>query len=379
MIYAHLALISHLAFIPGFYDGHTPVKLLFVLGVSVYVLIDSASRISYQSLPLFWPIMAFLGVSLLSLGNVINWNLFIERLSLQVSGFVLFWVIASGKPNARQVNRVGLTAIIVLVGMWVSEFLFPEEKGVMGNLSFNAIATIQLAWFIAAASFHEIKSRWWSLLLLVSLLWLGYRSDAAILTTIIVGMVGVMFVVVNKKDISLFAASIPLVFIVGTFLLMSTSSWQNQKVQQRVAGWKNTISMSGDNFFGIGAGQFEIRYPEYVNAVVRDPEIDIVLDYDHGGATQGLPTRMQISRHPHNEYILFLVEYGPLGLIAYSILLSFILYSRREHDFLSIGLALSLIATLSLSVFWFPLTHPSMAASFWIMAGLYVGYDSNKT
>jgi len=370
MIYAHLALLSHLVFIPGFYDGHAPAKLLFILGLSVYALLESAPRMPWRDLPLFWPIIAFLGISLLSLGNVINWHLYIERMSLHVSGFVLFWIVASVKPSAKQINRVALMAFIVVAIMWLSELLVPEEKGVMGNLSFNSIATIQLAWFIGFAVFHKTESYWWAGLLLAPLLMLSFQSDAAILTVVAVWGVAVVCVYVWKDLNMLFAAS-PAVLVIATMVLLITPT--SNKLQQRVAGWKNTMVMSG--YLGIGSGQFEIRYPEYASAVVRDPEIDILLDYAHDKATEGLPTRMQISRHPHNEYLLLLAEYGLFGMVAYCFLLSLLLYSRQSHDYLSIGLGLSLIATLVLSVFWFPLTHPSMAASFWVMAGMYVGYQ----
>jgi tetratricopeptide (TPR) repeat protein len=87
--------------------------------------------------------------------------------------------------------------------------------------------------------------------------------------------------------------------IAAVVLLGAIAVWlfmQAPSMQTRAEYWKATASMVADNPLGVGLGNFSDRYPQY-----KTPA---------GGET----------REAHNVYLGLLAEAGPLGLIAFGLL-----------------------------------------------------------
>ena len=99
--------------------------------------------------------------------------------------------------------------------------------------------------------------------------------------------------------------------------------WQEQSVEERTdQGVSALASIKSFPLVGVGSGAFEAMYPEY-----KQPGYTMSLD------------------HAHNDYVEFLVEAGPLGMLLLAALFALLLMRcvltiARSHRATQRGLAL---------------------------------------
>jgi|TARA_R110001583_G_scaffold10613_3_gene48701 O-antigen ligase len=387
MLWAILAISSHLVFIPGLYDGHTPVKTVFVIGLGlmawIHCMVSFSNKtmligytdISKNETLIYSAIFIYLLLSNLGIYGVINWNLFIDRIALEIACFGIFLAIASSSITTKKLTAIGSTAFVIFLLLivstgisWFNHLAFTIDVGAMGNTAFMSIAVAQLL-PLAAMSAFCLGSYVWLIAILILMIPFLNNSTAAL-----IGGGGAFLIILsymfwrNGRVLSQylvlsFIICLPVIFLCVVLFGLHLQSG----LQHRSITWRNSLEMVKAHPLGIGIGQFEIKYPKYANSIHRDKEMHVQYDVH----------RKQVVRDPHNDLLLRLVERGIAGVIAWLALLFLIVYRPIDYDSIEGCLATALLVTLAIGVLYFPLSHPSMAATFWASAGLYWSYNKS--
>ena len=158
---------------------------------------------------------------------------------------------------------------------------------------------------------------------------------------------------------------------------LSSFDLGNISVAQRLIIWGDTIALiSAHPLLGVGPGNFELFLPAY-----RSPE-------RHQAWKQLMGDLTNVAYEAENEYLEFAAEGGLLGLAAMLWLLGTVVWSgwnclrhqdQPEIRALTRGCLAGLIATLVHCAFSFNLQDPASAALFWLLGGLVVALNRGKS
>ena len=374
MTWLILTFLSHLVFIPGLYDGFSLPKRVYAFGLGIAAIVYLISQ--HRKLPLFGLILSYLGFSLIPLFWLANLPLFIERFGLDVACFAVFWAVAISDLDKEKIKTVLAFASVVAALVLAAEHFLPVTHGTMGNQKYTAFVAAQAAPLMLALlpGIAPILAVW-------TLTILSLPSRAAF----------------SAAGISLFIFGvcrrvrwIGLAFCLAMIVAMTFPAFVkgfNLDVDRR-AVWLNSASMLGSTrtlFFGIGRGQFDVEYPAYANRIETDDGTgeymvtlsDVNITKGLGAGFVGAASRTQ--SHPHNEFINSFIESGLFaGVVFWWVLLSLIDGIWFSKDSATLAIICSLIVTVLFSTFWFPFTHPSMAITFWALAGLLWNHSSRS-
>lgn len=356
MTWVILAFFSHLVFIPGLYDGFSLPKRVYVIGLGCVAAVYLLRR--PRPLPLFNSIYLYSLIVLSGIFVPTNWY-FAERIALDFSGFLLFWIIATTKFREEQVRDLAVLFCTVLVVAYVFRLHLPANEGMfagLGNFSYFTYLGIIAAplWVIAVGSAGYTLVIGPAFALFLSLE--SRASTAAIIWSLI--YYGLSYGnLLQAKTLAIATLVLPAAVFISVALFHPL-----QVDDVRVAIWQNGIAMSRDaGLLGFGRGQFEFNYPKYANARVRDP----ALPGNHHG-------------HPHNEFLNQVIETGFLGAAAYFAIIGRIFLGMSGTAILQLALSASLVGVICYSSFWFPFLHPSMSITFWSLAGLLWSISKNE-
>ena len=359
MTWAILAFLSHLIFIPGLMDGFSLPKRVYVfsLGIAAVIFLFSKKR----ELPLVGLISSYLVVSVIPYLWIVNAPVFIERIALDVAGFAVFWAVAVSNISRERIHTVLLVAIAVAVTVLAVQHFFPLFNGTMGNRSYSAFVAAQaVPLFLAGSS--------WAILLSLLILPFSSPSRAALAAAVI----SLVVFGIARKIFSIqpfFYVAVLVVVLSPIAVHYNLLSWPDT----RKATWQNSVQMirtKRDWIFGIGRGQFEIQYPAFANRKVRDDLEGAAVDPERKASlTWG---------HPHNEFLNSVIETGVLGAGLFLSIILFLIRPVRPFDKTHLAIACSLLGTVLFSAFWFPFTHPSMAITFWALAGMLWSNKSSR-
>lgn len=160
------------------------------------------------------------------------------------------------------------------------------------------------------------------------------------------------------------------------FLFVQTASaaintFEKGSLKSRLLVWKVAAKMVRHNpVFGVGPGNFEIRYPEYKE-----------------GVTEVLETAQERVTDVHNEYLEMAVETGIPGFLLFMWLLfaagktCFVVYrkSGRSRRLFIAAVSASLVAVSVNALASFPFQNPATMLLFWINLALVGSMAREKT
>jgi O-antigen ligase len=111
---------------------------------------------------------------------------------------------------------------------------------------------------------------------------------------------------------------------------------------------------------GFGPGAFSLKYAQWETDYIRkNPESPDAVFFG-------------IQDHAHNDYIELLVDYGIVGVCAFSLVIILLARPliRRSLSLLEKGIGVSLIVLLSVAIVDFPLHRPAELYLFWTLLAL---------
>lgn len=352
MTWAILAFLSHLVFIPGLYDGFSLPKRVYVFGLGIAAIIFLFTK--RREFPLVGLISSYLFVSMIPFLWVANLPVFTERVALDVACFAVFWAVAVSKLNTYRINLVLLVAVGIAVVAIAAQHFFPLHNGTMGHSHYTAFLSSQ-----ASSLPLVMGSSIGTVLAAASLMFLSSASNAAFAAAAMS-----LFVFGLAQIFSIryfFYAAVAVVILTQAIIRYDFVDLPGA----RKATWQNSVYMlekPHEWIFGMGRGQFEIQYPAFANKRIRDIEQDMEV----------APERKIILAwgHPHNEFLNSVIETGFLGSALFWVIIFFLIEPVRDWNRPVLVVICSLIGTILFSTFWFPFSHPSMAVTFWALAGL---------
>lgn len=357
MIFAYLAWLSPLVFIPGVFDAFSGPKRIYVLLLGIAASV-CATR-DFKAFPLLYPIALYVLVAVIPGVWVSDPYLFIERLGIDFAGISLFWVLASKQRDEKEVETLCLFALIIVAACYLVRHFAPPVESLfypMGNPKYFALMAAQA--LPLGIGFPPLLFFFSTAVLVVFI----SESKAALLAT----GVTVFLSLISPWKLGLMKAGAVLALLIPLAVLFSPLRLTGDKYDPRRATWANSKVMAVDAMkyvAGFGSGQFQVWYPAYANRAMRETEILLTLE-----SRKVYPDGLGIG-HPHNEALNQIIETG-IGYLILLFILARIFFHVQVNNSLQIALAGSLISTLVLSAFWFPLSHPSMAITFWSTAGL---------
>jgi len=141
---------------------------------------------------------------------------------------------------------------------------------------------------------------------------------------------------------------------------------EDSTINHRYFLWQVTWQMVRDHpILGLGYGNYQIRFPHYRNAHKNSAR------FAHMTPSQ----RLEQTPYAHNEYLHLLAETGPLGLLAFLVLVGSGLWAGvrtayNAGNLLIWGAIGFIIAMLIHSLVSYPLRLPFNGMSFWILLGI---------
>ena len=389
-----LAFALPLVFLPAFSDFYTVPKM-FLLHVAILLGLlrvagrPSETRAAIPLTPLSLPLVAFLGVGLLSLsGATFPWA-GIEAAWRVWNGILLYHLavvaLAAAPARRRFLDAVGLSIVpVALYGILQAiglDFLRLSARQVpvssLGNTGFVAEYLVAALPIALARAFEAGRWGWLfrSAVLLGTLhLWLT-QSRAGWLGALLAG--GILLVapssplrhgIARSHLRRLALMGLLLAVVLGVFIPgLGPASAARLRVildpaqasaRVRLLIWRGAVDLAARHpFLGVGLGNFEFAYPE-----VRSVE-------------EWRLSRRDVVDDAHNEYLHVAVETGLLGLVAFLWVLTRL--ARLTRDLLrspeSRNEALPLVASLAGLLFYagfgFPLKNPVSGAYWWMFLG----------
>ena len=336
MILIVLAFFSILFFLPGLHDSFGLAKIAYlsllapVALVSLCLLFFSGRQVKVPLAPL---IVSYILILVLSSAPGYTHES-IAQLSLDLTGILFFiYVVNRVRPDSIQSSMAAYVLIVLLMALFsLLAWRWPElaitsrpfTESTMGNAKYPALlvfTALPLAFYLAG----NMKAQWQKIV---------FTCAVTVLT------------------LSLLVAGSRIVL--GGFYPILTPGERGGVVSSflgRVEIWKAAEPMFKAIPFGLGRGNFQLRYP------ANNQEI--------------------ITTHAHNDYLELLIETGPLGISLFlSIALTILLGYRNSIQ--GSYLKVSILAILLSALFWFPFEIAPMAISYWIFLGLiYVDSTTN--
>lgn len=323
MTFFPLTFLSIFIIGPGLQNRYDLPKTLYLsaLGLwAAYSLLVRHLKGERVYLPLFWPVLAYLGVIGLSFTQTVNLYEYTQQAGLDVMGMIFFWYAANVSGGKHSVILMILLCILII------HSVMPNT---MGNSGYKAIV---LAMGVPLAVYF------------------GFRG------TIILSFL-------KKKVWAL--GILVLILIAGIALNVSPDM---SSLHTRLTWFKNTTAMIVDHpILGVGRGNWPIIYPAYAG-VYDDPYLGIH-EIDLGPRKK---SKLYVNV-AHNDWLQITAETGIVGLGAFSWLMWGILRSVVWKDLLSVALWVSALGFLGIALVHFPfqLVVPSML--FWMMSGFLYG------
>jgi tetratricopeptide (TPR) repeat protein len=372
--------------------------------------------------PMDVPLLLFYAFCWISLLQADNPYLFALNLLHLGACVIFFFLLLTLIKKESQIDLIIFTgtssvAIVSLIGIlqyhlnvtWIPQLASPASTFSNRNM---AAQFVSLSLPLCLGSFL-LARRWSSLLLstlalVLTMTYLIYTQTRAgwiaafVVLLIVIAITFVpRFSVVLRKNITkqkmlLGSTGLILIIILSGLSPIKTTVKSKQKVVKvterflsigqvekgtagyRLIWWQNTLAMVKDNFWwGVGVGNFKIRYPLYHSAVGVDPTFN---------------EEQQLNR-VHNDHLQILAELGFLGFCCYAgIFLSFFyafwkIYSSKslqhhnEHIKISaLFVCLGVVAFIVNAAFTFPMERampPFYLFTFFAVIGaIYANFES---
>lgn len=272
----------------------------------------------------------------LLLGIVVS-GLLIALLGISQHLFDLDWISQTKAPGATFGNRNMAVHFLVMVIPLSIGLLFCSENKIQQVIIGAAFFFMMLYFFYAAsrAGFLSVFAE----IVLFSLFILKYRKNKW-----------------NKQYIALVAIAMAIPLTIASFSprsidmvdrissIFAQTSTDHQR-NNRISMWFNTYPMIKDNpVLGVGAGNWRIYYPHYLDSIIKDKEVK----------------ENRMHQHAHNDWLEIV---SSLGIVGLALLLGIMLMAGRliyrhlgnHQDFLVLGLSLGLVGILVDGLFTFPL------------------------
>src|SRR3990167_2461871 len=372
MISLMFIFMSALIYYPGlsdFAEKFTVPKdfaLSLMSTVCTFSLYARWAKGKYLALPLLFPIVIYVALSLLSLKNALSWHLVFKQISFDLMGFSFFWHVVNS-INPKQVRGIlWLLLITVSIPAGISFLGFDIRtawSSIFGNPEYGAgLSAIGLA-----VSVGLIKYAWPLSILLTTHLVLAEARSA------ILGLfLGTGIVLWLRGFAKLKPILITTVIIVILALLM-VSGPVAHRLRQSGSQWSLTTDPARTHIysasmqylqqyplFGLGRGNFALHSYSFV--------------YNYGGAS--LAHRLYFS-YLHNDYLQLWLEAGPVALGVWFFILWRVVWPIPT-SLLGAGLFIGLVAELFRGLFLFPFQLGPDVAYFLIVAGFYFGIKEGK-
>lgn len=267
-----------------------------------------------------------------------------------------------------------------LADAWKSEaflgrvFSLIGHPNSFGHFIVLTIPFVTLKWTVSHERVH--KMLWGGLLILNGAVLLGTVSRSALLGLAVLLFLGVPSLHAQLKRhaatvtasqgfaislIVVLCASIGLLFFTQRF---NVTTEQGRSVSSREHIWSSTFRMIADRPIGYGPETMALSSPQYTGKKLYDYE--------------SLTTTVDRA-HNHPLHILFTL--GPLGLIAYVMLMCTLVHgawSNRHHDETGLlrSAAAGLFAFLVAMLFSFPSNATALVS--WVLVGMIIGLLSCK-
>jgi len=273
----------------------------------------------------------------LSLGIVVS-GLFIALLGISQHLFSLDWIAQSAKPAATFGNRnMAVHFLVMVIPLSMGILLCAENK--TQRIAIAASLFLMMLYLFYADSRAGFLS-FFAQIVLFTLFLLKYKRNS-----------------LSKRYVAFIAIAIAIPLIIASFSIRSIDimgrissvltyiSTDHQIQYNRIPIWFNTYPMIKDNFaLGVGAGNWRIHYPQYLDRVFKDKEVSETL----------------MHQHAHNDWLEILSSLGAIGftlLLGIMFVVGRLIYRHlsNHQDFLVLGLSLGLIGVLVDGFFTFPL------------------------
>lgn len=291
--------------------------------------------------------------------SVLGWLDWIENISF----LLLFFILSQQEFNRRKLVKLyflGSIATVVmeiwgllqLLGVVPAYNMFFPITGSFENPTGLAIfSSTLLPCSLYFTLEKNVKYKIWGCIssffgILVILL---THSRTGILITFILCMI---YLFQNKSSLLNYILKCKYLFIGVIFLLLvGIYFWKKDSADGRILIWLCSLDMFNEHYFlGIGSGRFQAEYMLY--------QAEFFDQYPNSTFTMLADN----TRHPFNEYLKILVEYGMLGfslvgLIFFNIVKVYTLHKNNRSLFPVFGCILSIMLAACTS---YPLNYPSI-------------------
>lgn len=223
--------------------------------------------------------------------------------------FVVFLSIIEVDRKVLAKTMISL-GVIFTVYFWFDYFKmgsFAECRGLMRQRNYWAAAQF----FVIPFCYYAFQNSIWkkvSVLVAVSMITniILLQSRSVMLALLVTSLIAC------RKRYSIVIA---LIVISTLVVLMWNRLTDLTSLSQRLEQWRYTVVMIQKNPFGVGAGNWAIVFPEYVNNIQYPKAFD--------GET---------FRHPHNDFIWNMAEIGILGGACYIAMFITAIYSAVKSE-----------------------------------------------
>ncbi len=392
------------AMMPDLYRGaYFQIGILFLLALWFFQQINLKKRQIIRS-HIEIPILLFLAWATLSLLWVDDYFEAFKLLTIWWCAGLLYFLVTQTFRDRRSIETLSMGIIVsgFLVSLLgVSQYLFDldwiaqtvKPAATFGNKNMAVHFLVMVIPLSMGLLLHVRQKNQQMIIaacLLPMMLFLFYANSRAGLLALLAEMaLFALFILKNKKNrlsstqYIVVIAAILIPFLIAGFgyrpvefsdrfsQVYKGLSKDYRYANPRVSMWMNTLAMAKDNpALGVGAGNWRIHYPHYLNSAVRDRAVNETL----------------MHQHAHNDWLEILSSLGIVGivlLIWIMFMIGQLVYRHlnRHQDFLVLGLLAGLIGLLIDGFFTFPLKlaiAPIMLAVFIALLTILTQSDQNK-
>lgn len=412
-----LGLILPLLIIPSLYDLYILPKITFLSCLlAVLILLwavrvrTSANAITVYS-PLFWPILLFFGLNLLSLVKAVNVHEGLYHI-LWLFTYILLFLLVVNNLDVEDLKKIAYWSIIggvIVAAIGIGQFwglripFLPIRLGAtLGtkNMSAQHILLVLPLSFLSFFFYQDTRKEFfYGLAGATMAIFLVYTQSRGSWVGFIGAAVFMLLLVLRSSRFpdwrrlwQLNAKKLSILCLCTGFFLIGISMPHFIKVpgvaepeefgerfesifgagdlstQTRLAMWANTLDMVKDNYvLGVGAGNWKFVYPMYSRSRMVDPAF----------------TEKTQPADAHNDWIQMPAEIG-VGLLAFlwlifaayktgwKVFAKSVTYPHENSRYVGLTvffLLFSILGLLISAVFDFPFRHPVPVFYFWMFLG----------
>lgn len=307
--------------------------------LALFIIVSSTGMFMPKIVPLMFAVFL---VSLVTVIWAINkGEAFYETVNAFVATVFLYTasIEIRGRINALVKIIVMLSIGLSLFGIY-EYYLHPGPAwasariGTMGNKNLCASAHVLLIPFCL----YALRYKGWKIISVIATLAALFviftlRTRTACLAVFVIAIVFAL----NNKQYFLYALTL-LPLIMGLTLINKESPiFNTSSINQRMDLWKQTLNMSKDHPFGVGAGNWAVRMPLYAR--------------NFSDVSRGLGFKSQQWGKAHNDFLEYFSEIGIIGGVLYAgIFVLGIYYAVRKRCILYSELVVFVV----ISCFSFP-------------------------